>query len=206
MSRLFLPAAASLIATCLSLADCATQDNDSPDLPVDPTTHACTHPASGIVFPKHAGGLARVASYSNDPMAGAVTAVYQVGDQNRNNRDGSGFDYFLHAEVTVLPVSASATGEILDKEKSRDSSEQNFAILSDHAMKAYGSFPATYSIFAFDRPDWSDRSTVEIIVVPHGNYLLEFTFSYYTAQQHRWQPFVDAFVLTILNSAVKPAK
>lgn len=193
-----------LLTVCLFLTSCATPDNDSPDLPVDPTTHACTHPASGIIFPKHASGLTRAASYSNDPGPGAVTAVYQAGDQNHNNRDGSGFDYFLHAEVIVLPVSASATGEILDKEKSRDSSEQNFAIIADHAAKAYGSFPATYSIFAFDRPDWSDRSTVEVIVIPHGNYLLEFTFSYYTAQQKRWQPVIDNFVLTILNSAVKP--
>lgn len=198
--RLFVPA---LGIVCSLLVGCESMpDEVSPGLPIDAKTRACTHLPSGVVFPKKLGTLERVSVHTGDPMPGAVTAHYDAAGGSRLH---SGTLYlYLQIEITVFPADGMSAQTLMEKILAKEAAMPGYRLEPYRGATSFDGTPAQCGHCSFDRPIWNDRSSLKVIVVPHGSYLIRFTFSSFATREQTWQKHVDGFIATVLAVSGSP--
>ncbi|XHR28247.1 MAG: hypothetical protein ACFUZC_20270 [Chthoniobacteraceae bacterium] len=195
--RLWMRNAAGVAALLLLCGCQVVKEDNSSDLPLDPTTRACVDPGSGLVFPKYLDGQTRVSVTQNAPSRGCLQVYYE---KKQTPTTTNQLNYYLHCRVFVIPKSM-ITPDGWIKVALREAQEKpNFTREEYQGQRIFGKESALVAQAAFDRPVWNDRALVKLAVVQRGNYLICFDFGIAAVYEKEWQPSIDCFVEAILES------
>jgi len=206
MSNLPFARFAFLIAAgVLILSGCASNTDKSDD---HDKAAAYTDPDSGVVFPKHAGALERDSLTIDDTGKNPLRAHYESAEQvdipaDRTALMKSDLRFFLNVDISVIKSSTANPDQLLSQTIRSLQTHPNFVQTDYPGLSKFGNLQAICAQCTFDRPEWKDRATLKIVIIPRGNYLICFTVMSGQTQADQWQAEIDNFIQTIVTRSEK---
>ena len=176
------------VAACLILLPgCASPSADGDKKPY-------IDPLSGVSFPGRVDDLQRLSLNSDD-----------VSDKKPLTAHYAGIEPTIDAGVRIIPALQATPDQIISQTVRSLETRPGFAQTDYHGLKSFNHQTAFCTECAFDNPAISGRSTLKIVIVPRGNYLVCFTFLVASSQEQVVQEDIDDFIHDILAGSKKEA-
>jgi hypothetical protein len=181
-------AACAGLALFVFLSGCATQKRPQKDGHI---VADYTDDDSGVVLPGETTSFDRV--LLDNPEGKPVTARY--------GSLVSGL--YIEAAVRVLPAFDITPDQLLGQTVRSVEARPDFVQTDYRGQRYFGSIFAHSTQCMFDRSDSGDHVVFKVVVVPHGNYLICFTFLIHPEDEQRAQPYVDSFIQAVVDDSSK---